>query len=149
VSVSWFNLFIVLKDSIAFVGRARIEEQKQTSLTNIQRNKTAKLKQLDKDYVNWDKAKTSFGYIGITFLSVLFGSIFGNDFIKLCIYYYREWRQRRRNINKNNNNQRDGEKEEEENQVRIEMDRIRSDDLEERLEMVYVKLKIANARRNN
>jgi len=75
------------------------------ALTNIQTNKTAKLKQLDKDYVNWDKAKTYFGYIGITFLSVLFGSIFANDLIKLCVYYYREFRQRRRINDNNNNNQ--------------------------------------------
>jgi hypothetical protein len=118
-------------------------------LANIQKNREAALKQLDTQYASADKAKTSFGYIGITFLSVLFGSIFGNDFIKLCIYYYREWRQRRRNIYNNNNNQRD--REEVGNQIRIEMDRINLDDLEARLAMAYIKLKKANAiaKRNN
>ena len=56
--VSWFNLFIVLEDSIASVGRARIEEQKQTALINIQKNKKAALKQLYIEYVSADKAKT-------------------------------------------------------------------------------------------
>jgi hypothetical protein len=113
------------------------------ALTNIQTNKTAKLKQLDKDYVNWDKAKKSFGYIGITFLSVLFGSIFANDFIKLCVYYYREFRQRRRNNDNNNNNNQLEQIEDE--QHRIQLDQMYADELEERLERVYFRLKKANA----
>jgi hypothetical protein len=151
VTWTFFKFCLILtKDSIAIIGRARIEQQKQTALTNIQKSKNATLKQLDIEYASADKAKTSFGYIGITFLGVLFGSIFGNDFIKLCIYYFRELRQRRRNIIIHNNNQRDID-EEVEHQVQIEMDRIHLDDLEARLEMVYVKLKKANAiaKRNN
>jgi hypothetical protein len=35
-----------IKDLIAAAGRARIEEQKQTALTNIQKNKEAHLKKL-------------------------------------------------------------------------------------------------------
>ena len=110
-------------------------------MINIQTNKTAKLKELDIDYVNWDKAKTSFGYIGITFLSVLFGSIFGNDFIKLCIYYYRELIQRTRNTNSNNNIDQLDQIEEH----RIQADQMYADELEERLECVYFRLMMANA----
>jgi len=58
--------------------------------------------------------------------------------------------QRIRNINNNNNNNNQIDREEEgAHQIQIEMDRIHSDDLEARLEMVYVKLKTANARRRN
>jgi uncharacterized membrane protein YcjF (UPF0283 family) len=121
------------KASIAAAGRARIEEQKQTALTKIQKNREAALKQLDIQYANWDKAKTSFGFIGITFLAVLFGSIFGNDLIKLIVHYfnhlrdwYRRWCQ----------SQRPEEKSEEENEreIILEMDQSYADDLEDSLE---------------
>jgi hypothetical protein len=50
----------------------------------IQASKKAALNQLNIKYESADKAKQSFGFIGITFLSVLFGSIILNDLIKLC-----------------------------------------------------------------
>ncbi len=126
---------------------ARIEEQKQTALTNIQTNKETTLKQLDIEYANWDKAKTSFGYIGITFLTVLFGTIFGNDLIKVFIHYLSHlrgwWRQRRRNINIQRE-QREREEVDQE-QVQIELDQEYADNLEESLERVYLRLVQANA----
>ena len=115
-------------------------------MTNIQKNKDAALKQLDIEYANWDKAKKSFGYIGITFLAVLFGSVFGNDLIKLFTHYFnrlREWWRQRRN----NNNQR-GQREREEveqEQVQIELEQEYSNDLEEKLERFYMRLVQANA----
>jgi hypothetical protein len=93
-------------------------------LANIEKNRDAALKQLDIQYASADKAKQSFGFIGITFLAVLFGSVFANDFFKLCLYYFRHlrdlWRRwwQRRN----------------------------ADDLEESLEKVYFKLVKANAK---
>ena len=83
---------------IAAARRARIQEQKQTALINIQRNKQIRLKQLNIHYKSWDQAKTSFGYIGITFLTCLFGSICANDLIKVFIHYFghlRDWYRRR------------------------------------------------------
>ena len=115
-------------------------------MTNIQKNKEAALKQLDIQYASADKAKTSFGYIGITFLTVLFGSIFGNDLIKLYIYHfnhlrdcYRNWCERIKH---------EGELEEEENkkEIILEMDQTFDDDLEEALEKVYFKLVRNNAK---
>ena len=82
---------------MATIGRAKIEHKKQIELENIQTQKLTRLKQLDIKYETADKAKTSFGYIGITFLTVLFGTIFLNDFLKVCIYYFnhlREWWRR-------------------------------------------------------
>ena len=65
---------------MATIGRAKIEHKKQIELANIQTQKEARLKQLNIKYETADKAKISFGYIGIIFLTILFGSIFMNDF---------------------------------------------------------------------
>ena len=135
---------------MADAGRARIEQQKQTALANIQKNKEAALTALNIQYANADKVKTSFGYIGITFLVVLFGSIFMNDLIKLCIYYWnglREWWRGNENDQEQLNNRNNQIVQE----VQIEMDRVYGEDLEEKLERVYFKLLEVNAnkRRNN
>jgi hypothetical protein len=114
-------------------------------LIDIQKTKNATLKQLDIQYANWDKAKTSFGYIGITFLAVLFGSIFLNDFIKLCIYYFRHLRDWYRRWCQS---QTPEERSEEENKKKIvlEMEQSHDDDaLEDALEKVYFKLVRNNA----
>jgi hypothetical protein len=126
-------------------ARARIEEQKQEALTNIQKNKDAALKQLDIEYANWDKAKQSFGYIGIAFLTVLFASVFGNDLIKLFAHYFnrlRDWWRQRRNMN----DQREMERDEvEQEQVQLDLEQEYADNLEQRLEQVYLRLVQANA----
>ncbi len=127
------------------MGRARIEEQKQTALTNIQKNKEAALKQLDIEYASADKAKKSFGYIGITFLTVLFGSIFLNDFIKLSIYYFdhlRDWWQRIQEIKE----ERQSQDKENKDEIVLELDQMYTDELEDSLEKVYFKLVKANAK---
>jgi hypothetical protein len=117
-------------------------------LTNIQKNKDAVLKQLDIQYGNWDKAKTSFGYVGITFLTVLCGSVFANDLIKLFIHYYnhlrdwyRRWYQRKRHAEKYSEKL-EGETEKE---IILEMDQSYADDLGDALEKVYFKLVRNNA----
>ncbi len=126
------------------MGRARIEEQKQAALTNIQKNRDAALKQLDIQYASADKAKKSFGFIGITFLAVLFGSVFANDFIKLCSYYFRHlknWWQRKQEIKED----RQSQDKENKDEIVLELDQIYSDELEDSLEKVYFKLVKANA----
>ena len=131
---------------MAAAGRARIEQQKQTALANIEKNKEAALTALNIQYANADKAKTSFGYIGITFLVVLFGSIFMNDLIKLCIYYFnglKEWWRGNENDQEQLNNRNNQIVQE----VQIEMDRVYGEDLEEKLERVYIKLLEVNVNR--
>ncbi len=111
---------------------------------NIQKNKVAALKQLDIQYANWDKAKTSFGYIGITFLSVLFGSVFGNDLIKLCIHYFnhlKNWWNRKQEMKEVRQSQ-----DKENKDIVLELDQIFGDELEDSLEKVYFKLVKANAK---
>ena len=133
------KLLYFLKDLRAHAGRVKIEQQKQTQLANIQKNKEAVMSKLTTKYATANKAKASFGYIGIIFLVVLFGSIFLNDFIKLCIYYFNGWREWRRGITN------DQEREINENgQIEIEVDRVYGEDLEEKLERVYIKLVEAN-----
>jgi hypothetical protein len=136
------------KDLLAAAGRARIEEQKQTALTNIQKNRDAALKQLDIQYASADKAKQSFGFIGIAFLAALFGSVFLNDLFKLIIYYYLElksyWRRKEvENKSKLEKNTIDT------SDVRIEMDNLNdaNQELEEALEKVYIRLLTAKIKR--
>jgi hypothetical protein len=126
-------------------ARARIEEQKQTALANIKKNKDAALKQLDIQYATADKAKMSFGYIGIAFLTVLFGSVFGNDLVKIFAHYFnrlREWWRQRRNMNDQREIERD---EAEQEQVQLELDQEYADNLEESLARVYLRLVQASA----
>jgi hypothetical protein len=143
-------MILFKKDLLAAAGRARIEEQKQTALTNIQKNRDAALKQLDIQYASADKAKQSFGFIGIAFLTALFGSVFLNDFIKLLIYCCSElkayWRRKevenKSKLEKNTSDTSD---------VRIEMDNLNdaNQELEEALEKVYIRLLRAKKKRAN
>ncbi len=142
------TFFCIIQDLIAAVGRARIEEQKQSALANIQKNKNATLKKLDIQYVNWDKAKKSIGYVGITFLACLFGSIFANDFIKVCIYYIKYMRGRWVRWWHRKNEEKRELTEENKDEIILEMEQAYSDDLEESLEKVYIKLLEANAKNN-
>ncbi len=105
---------------------------------------------MDIQYASADKAKKSFGFIGIAFLGTLFGSIFLNDFIKLLIYYCSElktyWRRKEvENKSKLENNTSDT------SDVRIEMDTLNdaNQELEEALEKVYIRLLTAKKKRTN
>ncbi len=116
-------------------------------MANIEKNKEIALSKLNIQYADADKVKTSFGYIGITFLVVLFGSIFLNDFIKLLIYYFRSmrewWGENKQQLNDVNDER------QKEHQVQIEMDRVYGEELEEKLERVYIRLLELNANRRN
>ncbi len=108
-------------------------------------NRDAALKQLDIQYASADKAKTSFGFIGITFLAVLFGSIFANDLIKVCIYYFghlNNWWQSKQEMKE----LRQSKDEENKDETVLELDQICTDELEESLEKVYFKLVKAKAK---
>ena len=128
------------------VGRARIDQQKQFELANIQTQKEENLKRLNIQYEKADKAKTSFGFIGITFLIVLFGSIFGNDLIKLCIYYFNGLREYRREKKDKEENEKRKRVEATFGDIRLEIEKDYAYELEEDLERVYFKLVEVNAR---
>ena len=99
------------------------------------------MKQLDIDYKSWDQARTSIGYIGITFVAVLFGGVFVNDFVKVCIHYFGHlrdlWRRKRE---AENNKEEENGKRCKERDVILEIDQEYADELEESLEKVYIKL---------
>jgi hypothetical protein len=140
-----------IKDYLATVGRALIKEQQQAALANIQKNKEAALNELDLKYASADKAKKSFGFIGIAFLAVLFGSVFLNDILKLFIYYCSElkiyWRRKKiENKLKLENNTQDTTSD-----IRIEMDLsyVANQELEEALEKVYIRLLTAKKKRTH
>ena len=75
----------------------------------------------------------------------MFGSVFGNDLIKLFAHYFnrlRDWWRQRRNMN----DQREIERDEvEQEQVQLELEQEYADNLEQRLEQVYLRLVQANA----
>ena len=84
-------------------------------------------------------------------MTVLFGSILLNDFAKVCIYYFnglREWWRDEKEQEKNN--QREQRFENDKERVEIEMDPVYAEELEERLERVYMRLLEVNSswRRN-
>ena len=110
-----------------------------SELATIDANLKKALKQLETKYASYDKAKSSFGYIGITFLSVLFGSIFLNDFFKLCIHLlelFGDWRQKR-SVEQQRTTKEEIDRK---NEIAIEFERLYADDLEERLERFHVAL---------
>jgi len=125
---------------LATVGRTLIQQKQQAALANIRASKKAALNHLNIKYASADKAKQSFGFIGITFLSVIFGSIILNDLIKLCAYICDEigetWSGEKTEAK--NNSVVGPEKEIiDEEACTLEMDL----DLEEILERVYFRLK--------
>ena len=107
---------------------------------------------MDIQYANWDKAKTSFGYTGITCLAFLFGSIFANDITKVFIHYFRHlrnlwrrWWQRKKEAKENSEKLEAANKDE----IVLEMEQAYADDLDESMEKVYFKLVKANAMNKN
>ena len=93
--------------------------------------------------------KTSFGFIGITFLSVSWGIFILNDFAKLFNECYKETRDLlKERREKRKNKLRENEIE----QVKIELEQDESDalDLEEKLDKIHLQLvKACAARRQN
>ncbi len=112
-------------------------------IAKIEEKRKAALASLNIKYASADKVKTSFGYIGITFLSVLWGLIILNDFIKVINFIYEEIDEllkERREIKKINR----------ENIEQITMEREDKTfnlDLEEKLDQVHLRLVKACAAR--
>jgi hypothetical protein len=127
-------------EQAAIFGRARIEKSRLEQIAKIETNRKRALASLKIDYTTADKVRTSFGYIGITFLSVLWGYIILNDLAKLLIEcieetndLIREKRNKRVNI----------EKENEIKQVKLDLEQEEeklAQDLDEKLEKIHLQL---------
>jgi hypothetical protein len=135
---------------LASVGRATIKEQQQAALIKIQKNKEAALKQLNIQCESADKAKKSFGIIGITFLTCLFGGVFLNDLFKLIIYYSLELKTYwRRKAIENKLKQENIANDVTTSDIRIDIDHDANQELEDSLERVYFRLLTAKKKRQN
>ena len=116
-------------------------------MAKIETRRIEALEKLNIKYEHWDKAAKSLGYIGIMSIVLLFGSIFGNDLIKLISFYFNEfkqyWKKRKETKEEVKEETQNKEEEEEENNVKIQMEL--SEKLEQDLEKVYFKLVKVNA----
>ncbi len=128
------------KDQITVQGRAKIEKKKQAELfvINIKKNET--MAKLNVQYQTADKAKKTFGYIGIISLTLLISVILLNDLAKLCNFIYILWDEKRRESQREKSERDKEENDEEDNELQIEVDRMYSKDLEMKLEQVHLKL---------
>ena len=121
---------------MAIIGRAKIEKAKQEQLAKIEIKRREAIAKLNVKYAAADKVKTSFGYIGIISLSLLYGIIILNDFFKflqICYKIIKDYRKQRRE-------QKEKEKKEREETI-IEMEeQVYSQDLEEKLEQIHLQL---------
>jgi hypothetical protein len=125
-----------LKEQIAVQMRAKIEKKKQAEIVVINMKKNETLAKLNVQYQTADKAKKTFGYIGIISLTLLVSMILLNDLAKLCNFIYILWDEKRRESQREKS---DRDKEEND-ELQIEVDRMYSKDLEMKLEQVHLKL---------
>ncbi len=127
-------------------GRTRIEKNRLEQLNKIETNRKEALAKLNTKYAAADKVKTSFGLIGITFLSVLWSLIILNDLSKLFYFFYEELKEETGKLRT---------EEEEHSRVKIQLELDEKDDdhyaqdLEEKLEKFHWKLVKACASRRN
>ena len=128
------------------MGRAKIEKSKQEQLALIEKNKNETLAKLNIKYAAADKVKTSFGYIGIISLSLLYGAIILNDlakFLQLCYIIAKDLLKERREEKEKKEN----EKEVREVKIQID-DELYSQELEEKLQQINFQLIKACAKRS-
>ena len=119
--------------------RAKIEKKKQAEIVVINMKKNETMAKLNVQYQTADKAKKTFGYIGIISLTLLVSMILLNDLAKLCNFIYIIWNENRRQSQREKI-RREREENGEDNELQIEVDRMYSKDLEMKLEQVHLKL---------
>ena len=130
---------------MAITGRALIEQSRLIQLADIEANRKAALARLNIQYAIADKAKTSFGYIGIISLCLIWSAFILNDmpsFIRLCFEIAKDLLKERREQNIIE------KKEREIKQVTIQMEEeLYSQELKEKLDRIHLQLIKACARR--
>ena len=135
---------------MAIAGRAKIEQSRQQQLSNIEDKRKTALAHLNIQYAFADKVKTSFGYIGIISLCLLWSSFILNDltlFLRLCYELAKDLLKERREQNLKEKRKRD-EREREIKQVKIQIEEdLYSQELEEKLDQIHWQLVKACARR--
>jgi cell division protein ZapA (FtsZ GTPase activity inhibitor) len=130
-------------EQTAIAGRASIEKSKLEQIAKIESNRKAALASLTIKYASADKVKTSFGYIGITFLSSIWGLIILNDLAKLLNECYKETKD----LLKERRQRKEKERKEQVVMELSEENEIYSQDLEKKLEKFHLQLVKACATR--
>ena len=133
------------------MGRAKLEKNKQAAIIEIKTKQNETLAKLNLQYQTADKAKKTFGYIGIITLSLLISIIILNDLGKLLNFIYVSWNEKRNNSNRDTN-EKDIDEDEDDESIQIRVDPMYSRDLEVKLENVHYKLVkaiAANRRKEN
>jgi cell division protein ZapA (FtsZ GTPase activity inhibitor) len=115
-------------------------------LASIETKRQQALKELGMKYSTADKAKKSFAYIAIISLSILYGVILLNDLVKLfgaindyLTNYFEEEDEMNELANDDELSKQD--------EVKIEIEQIYSEELNEKLERFHQKLIRAKAKR--
>jgi hypothetical protein len=132
---------------LALIGRARIEKNRLEQIAKIEERRKEALATLNIKYESADKVKTSFGYIGIISLCLLWSVFILNDLGKLLVVCYEETKdllKERRQIKEKKQNEID--------QVKIELEQEEDDqylqNLDEKLNKIHLQLiKVCKARR--
>lgn len=119
-----------------------IEKNRLIQLANIETNRKEALAKLNLQYATADKAKTTFGYIGILFNVFIWVCIILNDLIKLVGVFYDETK----NYLKEKREQKENHKRENVN-VNIQMEIESSEQLQEKLDKFHIQLVKACAKR--
>jgi hypothetical protein len=138
---------IFLLEQLATASRLRLEQSRLDQLDKIETNRKASLEKLNIKYAMADKVKTSFGYIGITFLSVLWGAIILNDLAKLFNLFYEETKDLLKVSRTKKEIRRREELEQDERD--IEKNEMHFQELEEKLEKIHLQLVTACAARTS
>ena len=119
-----------------------IEKNRLIQLANIETNRKEALAKLNLQYATADKAKTTFGYIGILFNVFIWVCIILNDLMKLVGVFYDETK----NYLKEKREQKENHKRENVN-VNIQMEIESSEQLQEKLDKFHIQLVKACAKR--
>ena len=75
---------------------ASIVQAAQIELVKIETQKQEKLSELNVKFASSDKAKSSFGYIGIISVTMMYAFFLFNDFLKLALYICNDYMQKNR-----------------------------------------------------
>jgi len=136
-----------IKEQLAILGRAKLETSRLEQLANIEANRKEALAKLDIKYATADKAKTTFGYIGIISLSLLWSLIILNDLAKVFQLCYKIVGDELNERLVKKEKERKEERAKEIEQIILEMDEASTQDLEKRLSQIHLQLIKACARR--
>ena len=128
------------------IGMESIAKSTQTQIQQIETNKQENLKILNEKFAAADTAKSSFGYIAILSLSILFGLFLFNDCIKIATFTFKMCTSHLNDarINKKAIYESRSDKKQHE-----QFESIYSKQLETRLESVYLRLVKSKYQKNN